>query len=277
MSRRGSDVGGNLGSGAGFWRRIGDAGRWLLAATDDARALRWVGTAALLAALVVAFLPGLVPWGLVAWLAPLASVGTVVLLGLVVAALGLALLRRSETVDRGDTVRLPDYGDRTATETTTVGAAVDDPLATLTEDPESTTGPERVRAAETVRLELHGLAVETLAAVENCDRGTAARRVERGEWTDDPRAAAFLGGEDVPRVPVRLRVLDWVRGDPVARRAEATVVAIAAHAERDPDVTASRLVETDDTEERPEALARLDEVLADPPARAPAADGGERP
>jgi len=277
VSRRGSDVGGNLGSGANFWRRIGAPLRWLLAATDHPATLRRVGTGALVAALLVSFLPGLVPWGLVGWLEPLASVGVVVLLGVVVAALGAALLRNTDTVERGDTVRLPDYDDRTTTETTTVGAAVDDPLATLTEAPESTSGADRNLAAGTIHDELFSLAVETLAAAEGCDSGAAAQRVTNGDWTDDPRAAAFLGDESVPRVPVRLRIVDWVRGEPVARRVEATVDAIARHAETDPDVTASLGTQADDSEERDEALERLDEVLEDPSARAPAADGGERP
>lgn len=76
---------------------------------------------------------------------------------------------------------------------------------------------ERVRAA----------AVETVAEVHRCSRSAARERVESGEWTDDPDAAAFLVGEalDPPgvgrRVVLALRREHWFR-----RRTDATVTAL---------------------------------------------------
>lgn len=278
MSRgRGSGPrGGSLGAGIGFWTRVREAGGWLLAATADPRWLRRFGTAALLSALVVAFLPGLVPWGLVAPLAAVASVGVVVVLGFAVGLLGLVVVRRSDGQHRGEGLRLPSYDADEVAPARRVGAAVDEPLTTLTEDPESTSATDRERAAAAAKSELRPLAVETLAATAGVDRGTAARRVDEGTWTEDPRAAAFLCDGDAVRVPLRLRVLDWVRGEPVAARIEASVAEIARHAERDGAVDAV-LVDDAADDERAAALDRLDEVLEAPPGEPAAADGGERP
>jgi len=52
----------------------------------------------------------------------------------------------------------------------------------------------------------------------------AERLLDAGAWTDDRRAAAFLG--DV-HLPLRTRVRDWASGEPTRRRAEAAVEALA--------------------------------------------------
>lgn len=60
---------------------------------------------------------------------------------------------------------------------------------------------------ETARRELREIAVETLALRgPNDDRAAIRARIERGEWPDDPVAAAFLAGRPLPP-DARLRCL----------------------------------------------------------------------
>lgn len=47
---------------------------------------------------------------------------------------------------------------------------------------------------EAVRERVRSAAVATIRRTERCDRETARERVERGAWTDDRDAAAFLDG-----------------------------------------------------------------------------------
>lgn len=104
----------------------------------------------------------------------------------------------------------------------TAGAVVDETLARVVEDGE---GGKRARAE--VRREVRAVAVETLAETDGVSAAAAERLIEAGEWTDDPRAAAFLGGADVPRPPLGLRLRDWLSADPsYAIRARAAVDAI---------------------------------------------------
>jgi len=62
---------------------------------------------------------------------------------------------------------------------------------------------------------LRTAAVETVMRAENCSRGEATRRVRTGEWTNDPTAAAYLGGSDVSgssvgtRISARLTGRSW--------------------------------------------------------------------
>lgn len=55
-----------------------------------------------------------------------------------------------------------------------------------------------------VREDLRRLATDAYQRTYRCDWETAARAVETGSWTDDPAAAAFVGGADAPDVPLRL-------------------------------------------------------------------------
>ena len=77
------------------------------------------------------------------------------------------------------------------------------------------------------RAELRSLAADALVHVDDCDRTTARRRVEAGEWTDDPVAATYLA-DGSPRslrrhLAARLRPRRTIR-----RRVDRTVAAVEA-------------------------------------------------
>lgn len=92
----------------------------------------------------------------------------------------------------------------------TDGAAPGDPLgaefdATLARiERMSSTELRRSDGPDEIRRGLREAAIATVVRRAGVDRETAATRVDSGEWTDDPVAAAFLGS---PRAPpgVRLR------------------------------------------------------------------------
>lgn len=77
-----------------------------------------------------------------------------------------------------------------------------------------------------LRGRLRTAAVETVRHADNCDRATAEARVDRGEWTDDDVAAAFLA--EGRRVPLGARLRSVLRGRPpvgyAARRTAEAVV-----------------------------------------------------
>lgn len=88
-----------------------------------------------------------------------------------------------------------------------------------------------------VRSRLRAAAIATVMRESNCTRSEARERVDRGTWTDDPEAAAFLatsrGSEPAPGFVARLRTAfggetPFQRG---ARRTAAEIVYL------DPEVT----------------------------------------
>ncbi|MFC6954719.1 DUF7269 family protein [Halorubellus litoreus] len=85
------------------------------------------------------------------------------------------------------------------------------------------------REKNDVQSSLEGVATRVLASEHDVSADAATRLVETGEWTDDPRASAFLG-TDTPDLPLKLQFFDWLSGEAYQRRVEATVEAIARHA-----------------------------------------------
>lgn len=85
---------------------------------------------------------------------------------------------------------------------------------------------------EQVRERIRETAVRTVSRVEHCDHAAARRRVDRGSWTDDREAAAFLAeGGDAPGT-WRTRLLAAVGGEsPLQRGARRSIRAIVALAE----------------------------------------------
>lgn len=87
------------------------------------------------------------------------------------------------------------------------------------------TDPE---AVETLSAELRETAVRLSAAKTGRSRDEAAAAIDRGEWTDDERAAVFVG-QDAGPLPLRTRLWDYVRSeDADHRRARRAVEALDA-------------------------------------------------
>ncbi|WP_435347556.1 DUF7269 family protein [Haloarchaeobius sp. HRN-SO-5] len=82
-----------------------------------------------------------------------------------------------ETPDPEDAQDLPTPGDE-----------FDDLLV------DAGTDRRAVKSRETVRERLKRAAVATIVRTQGCSRTEAQRRVDEGEWTDDPYAAAFFTG-----------------------------------------------------------------------------------
>lgn len=132
---------------------------------------------------------------------------------------------------------------------TRVGADIDGAFDAL--DADDSTAWSTMNARRVLRSELRRAAVTALAA-RGHSREEAERLVETGAWTDDRRAAAFLG--DVT-LPLRTRVRDWASGEGQRRRAEAAVEELAAMTES-PDV-GDRLPERRDRERAGDVLGDM--------------------
>lgn len=76
--------------------------------------------------------------------------------------------------------------------------------------------------------QLKAVAVEALARYRDLTPATARERVERGTWTDDPAAGAFLGGDRVRSLPLRSRLRIRLAGEtPYRNGLRQTVAEIA--------------------------------------------------
>lgn len=197
------------------------------AAANDPRYLKGIGTLALIGALVVAVVPGVL--ASVPALRVVASPLLIGPLGVLAAVLALQAFRAGGETDARE-YPTPEYENREPADAPRIGRAVDERIERLLGD-EAASGTVRDGVVDDAREHLRDTAVETMVDVEGMDRETATARVRDGTWTDDPRAAAFLGGEAAPALPVWLRIADWLRGAPAVRRIEATVEAIHRHAD----------------------------------------------
>ncbi len=88
---------------------------------------------------------------------------------------------------------------------TVPGGDLDDRIARMTA---ATRGGHRSR--QELRGRVHEVAVASVARDRNCSDPEAARAVERGTWTDDPTAAAFLS--EAVSYPIRVRLRAAVSG-----------------------------------------------------------------
>lgn len=78
-----------------------------------------------------------------------------------------------------------------------------------------------------LRSRVRRSAIETVHTVGGTTEREAERAVERGTWTEDRVAAAFVGGSEAPGYPFRSRVRGWVRPDlAFEQRFERTVDAV---------------------------------------------------
>jgi len=177
-------------------------------------ALAAVGVAGV--ALAVGAVVGLAPASLVGAASGLdATLAT----GVVGAALVGYALRRRRQAEPADEATLADAGgDATAADP---GQPVDGALDAIVDGTDAFARDARPRVRERVRE----TAVRACASADR--EADAEAAVARGEWTDDPVAAAFLGDERAPRYPLRERLRGWVHPDRAfRRRVERTVDAV---------------------------------------------------
>ncbi|MBX0321543.1 hypothetical protein EGH21_00730 [Halomicroarcula sp. F13] len=188
-----------------------------------------VGLVSLLAAVVVATVPGLVGSlvgaGTTATLraAIPATAGLVTLLGL------YGVVTRSHAADSDDPapVELPTATPESmqGPTQTVVGDDVDDLLDRIDGRVDPYDGLEASYAAD-VRRRLRETVERTLVRRTGLDAEEAQDAVEAGTWTDDPRAASFLGGDGVPDPPLGRQVRDWASGEGFDRKVDATLAEI---------------------------------------------------
>jgi hypothetical protein len=199
------------------------------------RTLAVVGGASLALAVGVAFLPRLFPAGV---FRPVSTVVgspvVIVLFGVVAGLLGAQALRRtaadakdakgrrpaeSDGSDRWTPVRAPEkaYYD----EHRIAGTEIDSVFEMDPDDRRELDAGKR-----TARKRIRRTAISVIAADENVSPAVAAERIAAGSWTDDPRAAAFLGGRH--HAPLRTRIRDWASGEQFERWATQAVAAVEA-------------------------------------------------
>ncbi len=107
-----------------------------------------------------------------------------------------------------------------------VGADLDERIARIGGLVDRT--PDEAYDAYRVRRTLRDLSIRVVASTADCSLARAREHVDRGTWTDDVRAAAFVGGDDAPERPASMRLTDWASGRSFDRRVEATVDELAA-------------------------------------------------
>ncbi|WP_276302523.1 DUF7269 family protein [Halorussus lipolyticus] len=212
------------------------------------RSLWGIGGASLALALGVALLPWLFPAGVFRPISRIvASPIAIVLFGVVAGLLGAQALRQTATdaaveKNRRERGRAQDRRGRSASdrwtparppekayydEYRTTGEEID---SVFELDPgESADLPARRRKA---RKRIREVAIAVVSADENVSEETAARRISDGTWTDDPRAAALLGGRHL--APLRTRIRDWASGERFERWATHALDAIEARERGEP-------------------------------------------
>lgn len=196
------------------------------------RALTALGVASLVGAVVVGFLPTSLA-GLRPYVVPFANRATVFLLALVAVVLGAVRLYGTGWESQTDAVAVgrPEaatYGSRGET-----GDDIDDAVENADGTLDSPRPAEwwEIRRRETVEEEIRTVATRVVAETEDCSPGEAAAMLDAGTWTDDPRAASFLGTDAAPEPPLRTRFSDWLSGEAYDRHVEHTVDELAKRAD----------------------------------------------
>ncbi len=218
--------------------------------TSRTRLLVGVAGATLLTAAVLVLAPGLLPVPRSQLAAAMdALTGTVGLAGLAVVAGLIAVVQglwSSTTASRPPP--LPVDGDPTGRDAVgpLVGETFDERLAAV----------QRIngRSAESeavVREDLRRLATDVYQHSHRCGWETAARAVETGAWTEDPAAAAFVGGADAPGVPLRLWFNDMLSERGAFHRQTIrtlrAIYALEAEPDGDTDAATERTRTTDES------------------------------
>lgn len=225
-----------VGSEGGDTARAALRGRVRETTTNDG--WRWkvatgLGAVSLLGALAVVVLPGTVLEPVRFTAATVQSLRSVALvLGGFVGLFGLYVVARRDPPDDADdgteTVDLaamrPERSQGPANDAS--GTQLDAHLERIggQVDP----GYDDKYTAYRVEKNLESLAVAVVAETADCPRERARDHVAAGTWTDDVRAAAFVGGPDAPSRPLSMRIRDWANGATYDRQVRATVDELAA-------------------------------------------------
>ena len=91
---------------------------------------------------------------------------------------------------------------------------------------------ERFKSRKQLQNELESAAVDAIVQQEGCSPTEAEARLETGRWTDDPHAAAFVGGPNPPRRSWRAWLRQSLGGETqFERRARRTADAVARYVE----------------------------------------------
>ena len=171
----------------------------------------------------------------VAAAAPTGLLGRPFLL-LAASVLGVAVLRGGVSMgsDGGDEADdwLPETPPERAggSGSPTAGGEIDALLASLA-DPRDEEYPNAA-GRRSVRSRVEGLAAETVADAVAVDPAEVERQLGTGQWTGEPRAAAFFGADG--DVLLRTRVADWLAGKRFERRLAAAVDEISVFAGTEP-------------------------------------------
>jgi hypothetical protein len=226
---------------------------------QDPRVLSAVGAVCVLGSLLVTFLPGVLPLEAVEpFVAPFANELVVVLLGLTAGGLGAYWAWQSAGEDddathTGTVVAIPDYDAGTRDSVDTVADGIDGVLDDLASSSTALSDAQFRSTRSRVRRRFRDTVVDVLVASYGYERSEAVHQVDHGLWTDDVRAAHFLGNDTVAKPPLRIRITDWIRGEPFAAKVRASVDRLAALADVTGDEAGAELrsaIEDDDAARR---------------------------
>ncbi|WP_247006251.1 DUF7269 family protein [Halorientalis litorea] len=201
-----------------------------------------LGAVALALAALAGFAPGLLPGPVRSVLADVPAVES---LGRVASLVAVATAGRWLWASSSDSLPPMPTNDDVEAHGPVAGDAFDRHLSDA-----GAVGEQTAEAEARVRSDLRRLAIDVYEQAARCDRSTAALAVESGTWTDDPAAAAFVGGPEAPSVPWRVWVRDALSDEgPFHRQTVRTLRAIDALG----DDTAREGADTPDTD--PDAVA----------------------
>lgn len=106
-----------------------------------------------------------------------------------------------------------------------VGDDIDELLEKIDGRVDPYNGLEASYASE-IRNRLREAARQMLVETAEISMEAAAREVRTGSWTDNRRAATFLGGPDAPDPPIEMQLRDWASGEGFDRKVEAATAEI---------------------------------------------------
>lgn len=106
-----------------------------------------------------------------------------------------------------------------------VGDGIDDLLSEIDGRVDPYSGLEASYASE-VRNRLRETVRQVLVETTDMSPEAAARAVRTGSWTEDRRAAAFLGGPEAPDPPIEVQLRNWASGEGFDRKVEAATAEI---------------------------------------------------